>query len=150
MRFAANGAPVTALSKTSAQLAVHDPDTRLMLGVRDDEPGAFEELVQRYQHRLVGILHHLFAREGVDSQEVYFGFEPVNLLFKFLFTSIEGFEERAESVTLDLSFEVELIRPFNLNIKKWPKIRGADSCFLGKFPRLSEDFRSLRKCQSFT
>ena len=35
-----------------------DPDIRLMLQVRDDVPGAFEGLVQRYQDRLVGILYH--------------------------------------------------------------------------------------------
>jgi RNA polymerase sigma-70 factor (ECF subfamily) len=45
-----------------------------MLGVRDDEPGAFEELVQRYQHRLVGVMHHLVgnATEAEDlAQEVF-------------------------------------------------------------------------------
>jgi RNA polymerase sigma-70 factor (ECF subfamily) len=30
-----------------------------MIRVRDNEPGAFEELVENYQHRLVGVLHHL-------------------------------------------------------------------------------------------
>ena len=30
-----------------------DPDVRLMLRVKDDDAGAFEELVQRYQGRLV-------------------------------------------------------------------------------------------------
>jgi len=36
-----------------------DPDVRLMLEVRDDSPAAFEELVLRYQARLVTILEHL-------------------------------------------------------------------------------------------
>jgi RNA polymerase sigma-70 factor (ECF subfamily) len=65
---------VGAIGETSAQLAVRDPDTRLMLGVRDDEPGAFEELVARYQTRLVGIMHHLVgnADEAEDlAQEVF-------------------------------------------------------------------------------
>jgi len=65
---------VGAIGETSAQLAIRDPDTRLMLGVRDDEPGAFEELVARYQSRLVGIMHHLVgnADEAEDlAQEVF-------------------------------------------------------------------------------
>src|SRR5437588_7189457 len=45
-----------------------------MIGVRDDEPGAFEELVARYQGRLVGVMHHLVgnAEEAEDlAQEVF-------------------------------------------------------------------------------
>jgi RNA polymerase sigma-70 factor (ECF subfamily) len=65
---------VGAIGETSAQLAVRDPDTRLMIGVRDDELGAFEALVERYQARLVGVLHHLVgnAEEAEDlAQEVF-------------------------------------------------------------------------------
>jgi len=65
---------VRAIGDTSAQLAIRDPDTRLMLGVRDDDPGAFEELVERYQNRLVGVMHHLVgnAAEAEDlAQEVF-------------------------------------------------------------------------------
>jgi RNA polymerase sigma-70 factor, ECF subfamily len=36
-----------------------DPDVRLMLRVRDDDAGAFEELVRRYQDRLVRLFHHI-------------------------------------------------------------------------------------------
>jgi len=60
--------------QTSAQMALRDPDIRLMLQVRDDEPGAFEELVERYQHRLVAIMNHLVgnAEEAEDlAQEVF-------------------------------------------------------------------------------
>ena len=39
-----------------------DPDVRLMLRVRDDDAAAFEELVSRYQSRLVSILHNLIGR----------------------------------------------------------------------------------------
>ena len=45
-----------------------------MLRVRADAPGAFEELVETYQHRLVGIMHHLVgnAEEAEDlAQEVF-------------------------------------------------------------------------------
>ena len=65
---------MAAIGETSAQLALRDPDTRLMIGVRDDEPGAFEELVQHYQQRLVGVLHHLIGNleEAEDlAQEVF-------------------------------------------------------------------------------
>jgi RNA polymerase sigma-70 factor (ECF subfamily) len=60
--------------ETSTQLALRDPDVRLMQGVRADEPGAFEQLMARYQHRLVAILHHLVgsAEEAEDlAQEVF-------------------------------------------------------------------------------
>jgi len=36
-----------------------DPDVRLMLQVRDDNAAAFEELVLRYQSRLLTVLEHL-------------------------------------------------------------------------------------------
>src|SRR5215471_841563 len=49
-------------------MALRDPDIRLMLRVRDDDPAAFAELVGNYQHRLVGIMHHLVgnAEEAED------------------------------------------------------------------------------------
>jgi RNA polymerase sigma-70 factor (ECF subfamily) len=51
-----------------------DPDVRLMLQVRDDDAGAFEELVLRYQNRLVAIMRHLVAsKEQAEdlAQEVF-------------------------------------------------------------------------------
>ncbi len=65
---------MAAIGETSAQLALRDPDVRLMIAVRDDEPGAFEQLVETYQHRLVGIMHHLVGKadEAEDlAQEVF-------------------------------------------------------------------------------
>jgi RNA polymerase sigma-70 factor (ECF subfamily) len=65
---------VAAIGETSGQLALRDPDIRLMQRVRDDDPAAFEELVERYQRRLVGVLHHLLgsAEEAEDlAQEVF-------------------------------------------------------------------------------
>jgi RNA polymerase sigma-70 factor, ECF subfamily len=65
---------LAAISQTSGQLALRDPDTRLMIAVRDDKPGAFEELVEKYQQRLVAVLHHLVgqAHEAEDlAQEVF-------------------------------------------------------------------------------
>lgn len=60
--------------ETSAQLALRDPDIRLMLRVRADEPGAFEQLVENYQHRLVGLMCHIIRNpeEAEDlAQEVF-------------------------------------------------------------------------------
>lgn len=51
-----------------------DPDVRLMLEVRDDNPAAFEQLVLRYQDRLISVLEHLVrSREWAEdlAQEVF-------------------------------------------------------------------------------
>ncbi|MGL6094171.1 MAG: RNA polymerase sigma factor [Fimbriiglobus sp.] len=55
-------------------MALRDPDIRLMLRVRADDQAAFAELVGRYQHRLVAVMHHLVgnADEAEDlAQEVF-------------------------------------------------------------------------------
>jgi RNA polymerase sigma-70 factor (ECF subfamily) len=65
---------VASIGETSAQLALRDPDIRLMLRVRADEPGAFEELVEQFQHRLIAVMHHLVgdSAEAEDlAQEVF-------------------------------------------------------------------------------
>lgn len=53
---------------------LHDPDVRLMLQVREGNAGAFEELVLRYQNRLLTVLEHLIGtREQAEdlAQEVF-------------------------------------------------------------------------------
>ncbi len=63
-----------AIGQTSAQMALRDPDIRLMLRVRDDDPAAFSELVRAYQYRLVGVMYHLLgnSEESEDlAQEVF-------------------------------------------------------------------------------
>jgi len=65
---------VALTGETSTQLALRDPDIRLMLRVRDDDATAFADLVELYQHRLVTVMHHLVgnAEEGEDlAQEVF-------------------------------------------------------------------------------
>jgi RNA polymerase sigma-70 factor (ECF subfamily) len=79
-----------------AQLEARDPDVKLMLQVRDDVPGAFEVLVERYQHRLVGVLVHLIGRveEAEDlAQDVFLriyrarkGYRPRAKFSTWLFT----------------------------------------------------------------
>ena len=60
--------------ESSTQLALRDPDIRLMLRVRDDDAEAFAELVELYQHRLVTVMQHLVGtfEEAEDlAQEVF-------------------------------------------------------------------------------
>jgi RNA polymerase sigma-70 factor, ECF subfamily len=52
------------VSESSARRYALDPDVRLMLEVRDDNAAAFEELVLRYQDRLMSILKHLIGDAG--------------------------------------------------------------------------------------
>lgn len=54
--------------------AAVDPDVRLMLEVRDDNGAAFEQLVVRYQDRLLNVLEHLVHnRQWAEdlTQEVF-------------------------------------------------------------------------------
>lgn len=44
---------------TALRYEMQDPDVRLMLEVRDDSAAAFEELMLRYQQRLIRVLTHL-------------------------------------------------------------------------------------------
>jgi|TARA_B110000263_G_scaffold123073_1_gene107000 RNA polymerase sigma-70 factor (ECF subfamily) len=51
-----------------------DPDVRLMLEVRDDNAAAFEELVSRYQARLISVFENTVGRQGQAedlAQEVF-------------------------------------------------------------------------------
>jgi RNA polymerase sigma-70 factor, ECF subfamily len=63
-----------AIGETSAQMALRDPDIRLMIRVRDEDSAAFAELVELYQQRLVTVMHHLVGnREEAEdlAQEVF-------------------------------------------------------------------------------
>jgi RNA polymerase sigma-70 factor (ECF subfamily) len=78
------------------QLEAKDPDVRLMLQVRDEVQGAFETLVERYQHRLLGVMVHLVGNleEAEDlTQEVFLrvyrarkGYRPRAKFSTWLFT----------------------------------------------------------------
>ena len=62
------------VSESSARRYALDPDVRLMLEVRDGSAAAFEELVLRYQGRLLTVLRHLVgSREQAEdlTQEVF-------------------------------------------------------------------------------
>jgi RNA polymerase sigma-70 factor, ECF subfamily len=59
---------------TAERYTAHDPDVRLMLRVRAGDAEAFEELVLRYQNRLVSLLAHLTGRRDMAddlAQDVF-------------------------------------------------------------------------------
>jgi RNA polymerase sigma-70 factor (ECF subfamily) len=60
-------APLAASDNSPDGYELRDPDVRLMLEVRDDNAAAFEELMLRYQNRLVTVLDHLVG--GRDQAE---------------------------------------------------------------------------------
>ncbi len=59
--------PLAASDNSPDGYELRDPDVRLMLEVRDDNAAAFEELMLRYQNRLVTVLDHLVG--GRDQAE---------------------------------------------------------------------------------
>jgi RNA polymerase sigma-70 factor (ECF subfamily) len=59
---------------TAARYTTSDPDVRLMLRVRDDDASAFEELMLRYQDRVVALLTHMVGRNDLAedlAQDVF-------------------------------------------------------------------------------
>ena len=64
-----------ALSDTTPQnYELRDPDVRLMMQVRHDNAAAFEELVLRYQSRLITVLEQLVQKRDIAedlAQEVF-------------------------------------------------------------------------------
>lgn len=87
---------VVVVSESSARRYALDPDVRLMLEVRAGSAAAFEELVARYQDRLVTVLDHLVSnRDQAEdlAQEVFLrvyraraGYEPGAKFATWLFT----------------------------------------------------------------
>jgi RNA polymerase sigma-70 factor (ECF subfamily) len=59
---------------TAEKYTLADPDVRLMLQVRDGDAQAFEELMLRYQNRLMSLLTHLIGQRDLAedlTQEVF-------------------------------------------------------------------------------
>ncbi len=62
------------VTESSTRRALSDPDVRLMIEVREGSAAAFEQLVARYQNRLVTVLNHLVGdRDQAEdlAQEVF-------------------------------------------------------------------------------
>lgn len=65
---------LTVSQSTARRYELQDPDVRLMLRVRDDDAAAFEQLMLRYQTRLIRILEHLMGRRDMAedlAQDVF-------------------------------------------------------------------------------
>lgn len=59
---------------TARKYELQDPDVRLMILVRDDDAAAFEELMLRYQRRVITVLEHLVGRRDLAedlAQDVF-------------------------------------------------------------------------------
>jgi RNA polymerase sigma-70 factor, ECF subfamily len=66
--------PLATSESSALNYQLHDPDVRLMLEVRNDSATAFEELMLRYQNRLVTVLEHLVGQRDLAedlAQEVF-------------------------------------------------------------------------------
>jgi RNA polymerase sigma-70 factor (ECF subfamily) len=67
-------APLAITDSTAERFTAQDPDVRLMLRVRADDAEAFEELMLRYQNRVVSLLAHLTGRRDMAedlAQDVF-------------------------------------------------------------------------------
>lgn len=67
-------APLIVSDSTARHYATKDPDVRLMLEVRNDNAEAFEELMIRYQGRVLSVLQHVVGnREWAEdlTQEAF-------------------------------------------------------------------------------
>lgn len=75
LRFSANRpCHLTISDSTAARYTESDPDVRLMLRVRDDDASAFEELMLRYQDRVIALLAHIVGRRDMAedlAQDVF-------------------------------------------------------------------------------
>lgn len=60
---------MAAIGATSSQMVLRDPDIRLMLRIRDDDPTAFKEMVDQYNHRLITVLQHLLGNPE-EAEEI--------------------------------------------------------------------------------
>jgi RNA polymerase sigma-70 factor (ECF subfamily) len=69
------GACILSITDSTAErYTAQDPDVRLMLRVRGDDAEAFEELMLRYQNRVVSLLAHITGRRDMAedlAQDVF-------------------------------------------------------------------------------
>lgn len=73
-RPATGGDGLAVSDSTAERYRLQDPDVRLMLRVKDDDALAFEQLVARYEARLLTVMRHLVGRHSQAEdlvQEVF-------------------------------------------------------------------------------
>ena len=102
---------------TIERYTAQDPDVRLMLRVRADDAEAFEELVRRYQNRLVSLLTHLTGSRDMAedlAQDVFLRvyrarqrYEPGSKFSTWLYTIAHNAAANAQR-TLSRRKEVRL------------------------------------------
>jgi RNA polymerase sigma-70 factor (ECF subfamily) len=66
--------PLSISESTAERYTLADPDVRLMLQVRDNDAQAFEELMLRYQNRVLSLLAHLVGERDLAedlTQDVF-------------------------------------------------------------------------------
>jgi RNA polymerase sigma-70 factor (ECF subfamily) len=104
---------------TAQRYTLQDPDVRLMLKVRDDDSAAaFEELMLRYQNRLLTILDHLVGDRSLAedlTQDVFLriyrarkSYEPGAKFSTWLFTIANNVARNAKR-TLSRRREVSVV-----------------------------------------
>jgi RNA polymerase sigma-70 factor (ECF subfamily) len=102
---------------TAERYTAHDPDVRLMLRVRDDDAEAFEELMLRYQNRVVSLLAHITGHRDMAedlAQDVFLRiyrarkrYIPGSKFSTWLFTIVHNVAANAQR-TLSRRKEVHL------------------------------------------
>jgi len=105
---------------TAARFTAQDPDVRLMLRTRDGDAEAFEELMLRYQNRVVSLLAHLTGRRDMAedlAQDVFLRiyrarkrYVPGSKFSTWLFTIAHNVASNAQR-TLSRRKEVQLAAP---------------------------------------
>jgi RNA polymerase sigma-70 factor (ECF subfamily) len=107
-----------AISDTTAErFTAQDPDVRLMLRVRADDAEAFEELMLRYQNRVVSLLGHITGRRDMAedlAQDVFLriyrarkSYVPGSKFSTWLFTIAHNVASNAQR-TLSRRREVDI------------------------------------------
>jgi RNA polymerase sigma-70 factor (ECF subfamily) len=138
---------------TAARFTAHDPDVRLMLRVRDDDAEAFEELVVRYQNRLVSLLAHLTGRRDMAedlAQDVFLRiyrarkrYLPGSKFSTWLFTIAHNVASNAQR-TLSRRREVHLA-PRSANESGGNPLDAAAVAKSGSYPSRQLDNTELRE-----
>jgi RNA polymerase sigma-70 factor (ECF subfamily) len=138
---------------TVERFTAHDPDVRLMLRVRDDDAEAFEELVVRYQNRLVSLLAHLTGRRDMAedlAQDVFLRiyrarkrYSPGSKFSTWLFTIAHNVASNAQR-TLARRREVHLT-PKAVNESGGNPLDAAAVAASGSMPARQLDASELRE-----
>ncbi len=106
-------------STVSPSPYLRDPDVQLMLRVKDGDDGAFAQIVERFQNRLIGIFTNMFADSALAedlAQEVFLriyrakqGYEPTAKLSTWIFqiaNNLASNSRRSKGRKKEVQFQV--------------------------------------------